>query len=62
MEAVLENFSYVQALLESYGIDICEECLGANNEFNSGSAVVKSYWREEGVNGVILMLVSPDVV
>ena len=58
-EAVLENFSDFQAWLVSYGIDIREDCPGANNDFNSGSAVVRFYWIEEVVNGVIFVLVRP---
>ena len=45
VEAVLEKFRDVQALLGCYGIDIREECLGANNDFNSGSTVVSFYRR-----------------
>ena len=40
VEAVLENFSNVQAWLWYYGIGIHEECIGDNNELNSGSAVM----------------------
>ena len=58
-EAVLYSYSNVQAWIGSYGIDICEECIGVNNKFNRGSAVVRFYWKEEGVNGVILVLLKP---
>ena len=61
MEAVLKESGNFQALLGSYGIDICAKCLGANNEFEGSSTNVRFHIIEEGVNGVIFVFVSTDV-
>ena len=56
-EAVLKDFGKFQAWLGSYGIDILEKFIDANNNFNNGSAIVSLHRRKPGVDAVILVFV-----
>ena len=60
-EAVLKEFVDFHAWLGSYGIEIHEKCIGDKNKFNGGSGIVSSHRREEGGNGVIVVLVRTAV-
>ena len=60
-EAVLKDFGNVQAGLGSYGIEIYEICVGDDNRFYGGSAIVSLHRIEECANGFILVLVRPTI-